>query len=55
MSLTKLDYNDALMLENLVETINELIEENEYLHKRIDHLWKFIRVKDKKGKKEKAE
>lgn len=52
--MKKLDYDDSLMLENLVNNMNELIEENEYLHKRINMLWKYVRVGNKK-KKEKED
>ena len=53
--MKRLDYNDAMMLETLVDAINELIEETEYVHKRIDRLWKYVRVgTKKKSEKEKG-
>jgi len=51
MGIKKLTYDDALMLDNIVNTMNELIEEVEYINKRIDRLWKYVRIKGK-GKKE---
>ena len=50
MTIKKLTYEDSMMAENIVDTLNELIEENDYLHKRINMLWKYVRVGQKKKK-----
>lgn len=44
--MEKLSLEDALMIENVVDKINLIIEELEYLDKRIDRLWKFNRMRE---------
>jgi RNA binding exosome subunit len=55
----KLSYEDSLMLENIVEKLNELIDEINYLHSRVDKHWAYHRrlLKDKisNGEKDKVE
>lgn len=48
--MEKLNYEDGLMLENILDRINELIEEVEYLGKRIDRHWKYHRVEEERRK-----
>jgi hypothetical protein len=50
MALKKLTYDDALMLETIVDALNELMEESEYTNKRISRLWKYLRIGEKKDK-----
>ncbi len=49
--MEKLTLEDALMVENVVAKLNEMIEETEYLNKRIDRLWKYLRMNIKEDKK----
>jgi hypothetical protein len=46
--MEKLSLEDALMIENVVNKINLIIEELEYLDGRIDRHWKFHRYLDKR-------
>ncbi len=46
--MEKLTLEDALMIENVVGKINLIIEELEYLDKRIDRHWAFHRYLDKR-------
>ncbi len=46
--MEKLTVEDALLIENVVGKINEIIEETEFLNKRIDRLWKYLRLKEEK-------
>jgi len=48
MAIEKLTLDDALMIENVVTKINLIIEELEYLDKRIDRHWAFHRYLDKR-------
>jgi hypothetical protein len=53
--MEKLSLEDALMIENVVNKINLIIEELEYLDKRIDRHWAYHRrvLEDKEMRKEK--
>lgn len=46
--MEKLTLEDALMIENVVEKINSIIEEINYLDKRIDRHWAYHRYLDKR-------
>ena len=48
MAIEKLTLDDALMIENVVNKINLIIEELEYLDKRIDRHWAYHRYSDKR-------
>lgn len=50
--MEKLKLEDALMLDGLVDKINEIVEEINYTNKRVDRLWKYIRIKEKENDKE---
>jgi|APFre7841882630_1041343.scaffolds.fasta_scaffold563606_2 uncharacterized spore protein YtfJ len=48
--IEKLSYNDGMMLEKLVDSINQLIEMVEYLDKRMDRHWQYHRMKEKEDR-----
>jgi hypothetical protein len=47
--IEKLQYDDAYLVDNIVNKLNEVIEEINYLHSRIDKHWAYHRrsLKDK--------
>jgi hypothetical protein len=52
--MEKLTLENALLIENVVDKINEIIDELQYLDKRIDRHWAYHRriLKDKEMVKE---
>ncbi len=48
--IEKLSYSDAMMIEKIVDTLNQLIEMVEYLDGRIDRHWKMHRIEEKQKK-----
>jgi len=48
--LERLSYDNAMMLDKLVDTINMMIEAIEYLDKRMDRHWQYHRMKEKEDK-----
>ena len=48
--IEKLKLDDAWMLENIVDRINQLIDAFEYLDKRMDRHWQYHRMKEKEEK-----
>lgn len=53
--MEKLNYEDSLMLDLIIEKINELVEADKETNKRIDRLWKFLRLKENQKKGESNE
>jgi hypothetical protein len=51
--IDKLTYDDAMMLEKLVDTLNAVIDAFEYIDKRMDRHWQFHRMKEKEDKQKK--
>lgn len=57
MPLKKLRYEDAIMLENIIDKLNEIVDYvnglEEHYDRRIGNHWKYHRmIKDKEGGKD---
>jgi len=52
MAIKKIEYEDAYMMENIINKINEIIDEVNDQDKRIDRHWRFHRLREKEDKKE---
>jgi hypothetical protein len=46
MGIKKLEYDEAMLVENIMTKINELVEEVEDQNQRINRIWKFLRMRE---------
>ncbi len=46
MSIKKLEYEDCLLIENIMNKVNELIDAVDEQDQRINRLWKFLRMRE---------
>ena len=47
--IKKLEYEECLLMENIMNKINEVIDEVEDQNQRINRLWKFLRMREQRN------
>lgn len=55
MSIKKLEYEECLLVENIMNKLNEVIDEMEDQNQRINRIWKFLRKREEHAVKNQPE